>query len=447
MPEITQQLKGKYRNVGVLRFRVQEGTAKESFTAPMCGRMIDRIETLLMVHNGSVEANALGVIHDAAKTASKARINQWYSSTADRRKLFDQSYSLAWGNKMVKADAFITGKVTVGKDGKTTLALECFDRANPATFQRLGTFTIDTDRFVWRDLGYSFAMTKRGRTSLTGKRSSVAEQDKHLFIFRPKRRQQPNDVTKAEPGNIGGVSLKVLADEQELEIREAATEGDGAKWEMKSPAQGKKIVFRLENSTEKKRGIVVRLNGKNVIAGQADDPETSAKFVLLGNGEKKNTKLDIKGFLKLAEGNGANGGKGKAEVQSFKVLVGKEAEEAKAQFGEKAGLLEVIVFEEGETETNGMLIAPRGLPLWQEKRARASYSALRRALMRSSKLTTKIETVRRDGRVVKRELIVPDEAAMEASGPIEFVSFKGKSIAELRIKVLPGDGAGSNPPN
>ena len=55
--------------------------------------------------------------------------------------------------KTVEPDAFLTGKVVVSADRKkTTVTLESFDKDNPARLNTLGTFVVNTDRFVLRDV-------------------------------------------------------------------------------------------------------------------------------------------------------------------------------------------------------------------------------------------------------------------------------------------------------
>src|SRR5262245_11207443 len=127
MPDLIGQLKAKYKykNVGVLRFRVQDAGKKESFDAPLAGRLAERVENLLVLGNGPDESKALGVVHDAGHVAARHKIAAWYTNAADRKKLFGQSYPMAWGNKSVTPDAFLTGKVTLSKDRKaTSLTLE-----------------------------------------------------------------------------------------------------------------------------------------------------------------------------------------------------------------------------------------------------------------------------------------------------------------------------------
>src|SRR5438105_2439368 len=115
MPHIIQSLRDRgCKNVAVLRFQVQKGKRPAHFdNAPLNGSLAQRVENMLIIHGGPRESDALGVIHDAGAVAAKKKIGDWFSSTAQRKKLFELRYPLAWGKKTVQADAFLTGLVTV----------------------------------------------------------------------------------------------------------------------------------------------------------------------------------------------------------------------------------------------------------------------------------------------------------------------------------------------
>src|SRR5438876_692444 len=84
------------------------------------------------------------------------------AAAADRKKLFRLSYPMAWGNRSLTPEAFVTGKVTLSKDRKVTnLALEYFDRDDPAKIRKLTTVSAATDRAILRDLGHSLVLSKR----------------------------------------------------------------------------------------------------------------------------------------------------------------------------------------------------------------------------------------------------------------------------------------------
>src|SRR5215218_6528032 len=146
MPEVKKYLQEKgYKNVGVLRFRVQLGKKAASFdNAPYNGNLPRRVENLLIMNGGDGDEAAVGVIRDAGKAAAAHKIHDWFGDEKQRKQLFDVSYALAWGDKMVKADAFLTGLVCVSQDlKKTTLSLTCFDRKNLQP-KEVVSFTIDT---------------------------------------------------------------------------------------------------------------------------------------------------------------------------------------------------------------------------------------------------------------------------------------------------------------
>jgi hypothetical protein len=116
----------------------------------------------------------------------------------------------------------------------------------------------------------------------------------------------------------------------------------------------------------------------------------------------------------------------------FAVLVGDEAKQAIAQLGDKAGLIEVDVFEEAEAAPGGadeMQISARGLRPRDEHKARASYASLRKALLKSAGLKTTT--------VAKREVIVPDKGDASTADDLKVVKFESRLVGGLSIKVLP----------
>lgn len=472
MGDIVTGLKKKYKNVGVLRFRVQEGTKKESFDSPLSGRLVERVETLLMIHNGPDESKALGLARDVSKTATKAKIGAWYSNPAERNKLFKLKYPMAWGSETVTPDAFVTGKVALSKDRKKTIVtLEAFDKDAPATLRKLGTITMDTDRFVLRDLGYSFALTKQAKARLVAKRSMSDEDENFVEEVEQQSKGKPQTKTqgetRAEPRNIGGIAMELLVKGEPVTIREAATQGDAIKWQVDSPAAGSEVAIRLRNTTGKRLAAVLRLNGVSTINEQKDDPENAAKWVIPAG-----RSYLIRGFY-MVETEGAAEKRGKAikrgddtlvidetqgekqkqndkqpaeksgpKIKPFTVLAGEAARAVIAEMGEKKGLIEVDVFEEGPEKDSEMLISPKGLPPSKAKEARTSYLGYRSALLKSSKLTSTVETKKEGRLVVKREVIVPDKTILEANEKIRMTDFpNARLVSRITIKVMPGEPA------
>jgi hypothetical protein len=487
MPAIVKALKDKgYKNVGVLRFRVRRGIEAPGFDTPLSGNMVTRLASFLIIHGGPVEKEALGVIENASAVAGRAKIASWSDSAAARGKLFKLDYPLAWRKDgedvLVEADVFLTGQVKTSRDlRKTTVQILAFDRAEPNKLVELKSFTMKTDRDLLRDLGYSFRLSDKARASLVAKRGvPSAEVDDMLFPELPKQKRKshapepskaPDEKTedvfarldKAEPDdkeedkeepkageedgvtpeNVGGIEVKMLAGGKPQDIRRTGAAGDVARWMVTSPPAGKEVIFKITNKNKKRMGVVLRLNGVNTVNLQTQEPERCQKWIL-NPGEV----YKIRGFYELPKDKSAKRGEDEEEPKNdedppakpkrlpmkvfpFKVLVGAAAKTAKADMGDKAGLIEIDVFEEG-SEKGELKVTGKGLPTTEKEKARESFIRLRNAHIKHARLKTKVVAT------TKREIIV---AAPEATPPapgegIKVESFDNPSIvAHLAIRV------------
>ncbi len=390
------------KTVGVLKFRVEKGTAKESFTVgPINSNLVGRLENVLIMHVDRDEARAIGVIHDAARTAAPRKVGKWFEDTKERSKLFSISdYPLAWGNRKVKADAFLTGVVKLPADlEKTTVVIQAFTAKEPAKLQTVAQFTVDTDRGILRDLGESFVVSRRG---LAGKNATALDKQAVRKVL---RKRGPDDdpatpvntnpnTPAAGPSNLGGIEVKVLFDGQEQQpTPESAGSGQ---WQLPNRAEsGKPVVISLKNNSDKDRGVTLKINGNNTITAEGAEP--TAKWVI-----KPGKQYDIKGFY--------NG----KDVQLFKVLPLDESLAKQPELGDKYGLIEVDVYDSnGEGEPYEF--TTRGLARSKYIRSRGTLSSLQDALLQSARLKREVRTTKVDGKVMKRELIVPDEAAIQAA--------------------------------
>jgi len=447
MPSIVKKLtEKKYTNIGVLPFRVQRGTGKAGFNTPLSGNLPRRVENLLIIHGNKDEEKTLGVIRDAGRHAYSKKITTWFENDAAQKKLLAiKDYPLAWGEKKVKPDVFLTGLVQVSKDRrKTTVTLQYFDTKS-TTLAELGNFTIRSDRNILRDLGYSFALSAKARGKLTARRTTADDSDDEAFEQlppdektdpgendKPKDKPKRKPDTSAQPDDTGGVRLVMLVDGKPVKIDPSSSEETPFKWQVQSPAAGQIVTFKLENTSAARRGIVLKLNGMSTVNNQTDDSERCRKWVL-DAGET----LNILGYYKVGGGkdddDDKDDNKGKS-VESrhapFKVVVDAEAEKAKELLGDNAGVISLDVFEVG-TEARGTKVSSKGLPPSKEKKARESYVGLRSALIRSARLKTMT--------VAAREVIVADsDEAAEKDGPdIKLVSFDNPQIVgSIAIKVM-----------
>jgi hypothetical protein len=458
MPEILKKLEEKgYKvgsNVGVLRFRVQRGSGKATFKAPLCGSLADRVENLLVIRNPGADKNPMGVIHDAGVVATKNKIDSWFSKPEARQKLFELQYPLAWGKPpaRVKPDVFLTGLLkTTSNMRNSTLTVQYFD-SKSTDLVDLATITFKSDRNIARGFGYSFAIPAKARQQLVAKRSAKGEDvDDLAFEDLPKQDQQDkkqqrkdDDPEKKEqkkqdepekkqqrtptrtqkqdtpknPKSVGGIQVQMLVDDNPIQIR-PATDGGPIAWQLTSPAPGQKVTFRLRNNSARQLGVVLRLNGVSTYEQQTGEPEKCQKWVI-----DPGKTAPIDGFMMPGEGE-------KMQVRPIKVLVGEDARKAREAYGDKAGLIEVDVYEEGNEE-QPLMVSSKGLPPSKERKMRESYVSLRDAMIKSAGLKRSM--------VEKRELLVPDEESTKEAKVTEVPFNKPLLVAHLAIKVVPAGG-------
>jgi hypothetical protein len=438
-PKIVEALHTQgVKNVGVLRFRVQHGDKPASFdVGPINGNLATRLENALVIHGGGDEKEALGVIHDAGKVAARHRAGNWYGNAAEQRKLFDiADYPLAWGSSKVKADAFLTGLVKVTPDYQhCTVAVELI-RA-PGKLEKVIDFNFESDPQLLADLGKSFSVSPR---SLAAAKTRAAR--RKLVFDAVSRRDGEGEGGGGGGGGGGGsgsgggaggmtvaagtVEFQLLADDNPVPITESG-EGDQKAYQLECPDPGKQIVFSIHNtSTDKTVGVDVRLNGTTLLFDKADPAESSRLWVL---GPGKTYKL--KGYY-LDEGKD-----GSKNVTPFKILVDDAAKAMREQLGDKAGVIQVTVFDQGNSPPEDtMQVSLRGPSPLVAKRASEKHSTYRAALMRSAALKSKTEMKTVNGRVVKRELIVKDEdEAARQNAALKAVDFSRSTDAPQTVTV------------
>jgi hypothetical protein len=448
--DIVEVLRKKgVKNVGVLRFRVKEGNRAETFNAgPLNGNLAVRLENVLVMHAGSDEKDALGVIHNAGETAAQHKVGKWHDSEAEQRKLFAvESYPLAWGNKKVKADAFLTGLVKISSDYKHgTVVIEMM--RTPGKVEKLTEVAFDGDPSLLLDLGKSYSLSKR---SLGSARTAAKTRD---LVFEEVKKRNDTATGDTNPGTgdtnpgtgnsgttpggngdqpvvnkdsieVGGVEFQILSGGQPVAIKAKDGANNGG-YQIESPEPGKEVVFKITNKTDKTLGVDVKLNGSSVFLEQTDDPANCRVFIL--KPEEKYRSYTLRGYI-IQESEDA-----KPKVAPFKVLVGEEAQkwrESAGQLADKAGTLSITVFEEGDQTGTEMLVSARGVKKHQDKAARANLGLLQRSLMKAGHLKRDLK---------QRELIVADKDSMkEVEGIVKSADFTRKTVAigSATISVLP----------
>jgi hypothetical protein len=346
-----------YKNVGVLHFVLQKGDHKPTYAAGMINaNMAARLETALVMQNDP--NNPVGIIHDASKVAAeKAPRSHWSAADARlRAALFDHDYPLAWGNKTVKADAFLTGNVRLSADMQTTtLRILCFDKkANK--LEEVTKFDVKTDRDILAEAGQSFVLSR----SLVKKRSLEAKDKEDLDDLMDTdaaksakdRDENKGGAANAKGGNLANeyVEFEVWYDEERQAPAADANEGGEAR--ITPPRPGQKVTFSFKNKTGEDIGLVMFVNGKSTLEYMTDAPEMCRRWVLPADGKT----YWIRGYLDEND-----------VLKPFKIA-SKDDETVKNELADKLGLIEVFVFLKGEgkvppKETTEEMLVSRGLNL------------------------------------------------------------------------------------
>jgi hypothetical protein len=310
----------QYKNIGVLKFRVQKGEREPSFDVGLLNaNMATRLEYALILANN--ESNPIGITRDASRTAASLDKKASYLMADQRKGLFELRYPLAWGKDRVSVDAFLTGVVQLDRDfRKTTVAIESFDRKD-AELQQIVKFTVDTDRSILSDAGETFSLVKRNM--------GLSQRGDELDEAAVKNAAERSDgkASKNTDPVEQVLDLGIYYDGNKQEIK---TEADGNR-RVAGPPDGKPVWFTVKNKTKDRLAIVLRVNGVNTLHKEGPEKQVDqcTKWVL-----DPDTLYSIKGFY-LRDN----------RVEEFKVQSPAGLTSLDPQ---KLGLIEVAVFQKGE---------------------------------------------------------------------------------------------------
>lgn len=398
MGKLAQRNKN-YKNIAVLPFKVEKGTRSASYHGgPIATGITTRLENcLIMTQKVKAGETPIGIIRDAAGVASAAKVKGYTSSTTQRMRLFNLTYPLAWGNARVKPDVFITGVISnMTNRRKTTVYIKCFDKNSQVIggvvqLHTLCSFTFDTDRAMFRDLGYHYALNRRAlaRNVTPKKRDEIAADqiEKQEKGQQPAQGGQGAQAEAHDTDNIAGFKFEIYYDGKKQTIRKLAEQGSQAKSGLYQvdpvPDGTKKVEFRLTRNTdeEKTLGVVVKVNGKSTFQEEEVDSLQCRKWLYA---KKWTGKTDVfEGFY--ATGSDKN-------VKKFIVLSPTELKEREKELGQRVGWIDVDVFGPGEDKNSGdepKMISSRGLSSRSLAKKPKTFKALQEAMLKANKIKFK----------------------------------------------------------
>jgi hypothetical protein len=262
-----------YQSVGVLKFEVQRGgpTGPISMSAgDLNSQMATRMENALIL---TTDKAPLDVVRAASEVAAKRDAKAGYHSEAARKALLAEKYPLAWGNKQVDVDGFVTGRVVLSPDYKTaTVILRAFGKDN-LKMTEIARIEAPIGRSLLVDAGQPFAVSMpaiRQRLLLLGAAAPPPE-DVVLEDARQSAKKVDEDSTQKAPENKIAVQSPAVAAagvkeqlDKVLKV-EVLYNGKVVDWKsanrLPTPKENENVAIRLR-ATER-LGVVLRVNGVN----------------------------------------------------------------------------------------------------------------------------------------------------------------------------------------
>lgn len=316
--------KEKYKNVGVLKFRVAKGKAPLSFdVGPLNSNMADRLENALILSDDS--ETPIGIIKNASQVAVQKKLAS-YMTPKGLNSLFEETYPLAWSDARVKADAFVTGIVKISPDmTKAVVTLEVLDRASlkqkSIHFTKVAEFDVKTDRTILGDIGQSFLVKRSARGFSPDEQDTVAAKD-----------SADRDDNKTPPTQSQENYIELGISYNGQKQNPTPDPGSGGELHVPEPQEGQKVSLSIKNISNVQIGVVLMVNGLSTWQAQTDEPINCLKWIL-----DPGVKFDIQGIYQDVK-----------SYQPFRVLSAAESE-AKS-FTEYTGMIHAHVFITGTSE-------------------------------------------------------------------------------------------------
>jgi hypothetical protein len=400
-----------YECVGVLNFQVKrQGGDANMRVGRLNALMATRLENALilaLVHHKDLRP---GIVCRAGDAAPKGAT---YLNAAGRAQLLAAEYPLAWGDKVVKVNAFLTGEVIFTKDMKEAdVIIQVFDDRQPGKFQELTRFKTHTTVGMLSDMDMDF--TVRGLFDDAKKPAKGAKKrpkDERIDFSARLQLDEllptpETDIVPAkgenDPKNIGGAEKKQNAGEPpptpfanvlKFEVYYDKEPQDLVK-NPRPPRLGQNVHFEVENLTKQRLGLVLRVNGINTVDDdrQVKDPDKYARWVLAPG-----KRYGIYGFYKR-DGDGGKDG-ANAICERFKPGLLKQVEDnSQLVVQSKLGKIELDVFVADDDARNGPTRS-----LGQPAERKASFEELSQAVAETEQRALQTPT---DG---SRELILVDK--------------------------------------
>lgn len=314
------------RNIGVLKFQVRIGDEPATGSAGELNLNLARRLTVALIL--ALPDEKMGVIGNANEIlAAMSTANT--TSIEGRKSCFDgRGFTRAWNDRVtVTPDLFITGEAVLSKDRKTTtIKLVAFGEDGKEDTSIRG-FTVPTSARTLIDTNHRYILTKKDHPDLFDGSKGFKEK-----TFREASQTESNKQVMERPN--GGPTF-----ERDLPVRVTVYYGDkpqsAVNGAIPEPKSDDKIWFKVENLSEDRYGVVLKINGVNTIFDERLPDAECHKWIV----EPRKT-IEIRGFQRAMKGS-----------NDIVVLNSKQSLEAAAGFGPEAGTFRVTLFRDGSADS------------------------------------------------------------------------------------------------
>ena len=344
--EVCQQK--EIRSLGVLKFLVRKDGKFSDSAGTINALLAKRLEVALVLANDPIQP--LTLIRDASSVA-RSLDGASHLSRQGRQPLFAAKFPAMWGERQVSADGFVTGVCTVSDDLKTLefsllLASRTDNRLEAVGPDRVAEVTSS----VLIESGESF----RTRGAFDGGQIETGQEFPDdlpggLGTESGKEAGQNNAKKAGKPETLVSLAKKVkgretvhpLADPDAAVRLQVRYDGQAVPFEirdgralLREPTSGQRVELILtKDSTPKRYGVVVKVNGQNTLKKQVLPDAQCAKWIL----DEPRQRAGIRGYQINAD-----------EFEEFRVLNRDDSKAREVDYGAEVGTLSITVFGEGQ---------------------------------------------------------------------------------------------------
>jgi hypothetical protein len=315
-------------HVGVLNFCVQLGNKPAYNAGPLNRRLANRLELALLLALDPATNNdrvrILQYASDAVVEQSILKAN--HLTVVGRQAFFNRDYTPWWGSESegLQPHAFVTGvaRIDLEKE-RVTVTIQAFDSEGEKLLTA-HTFDVPLDPRTLSEAGVSLvARGQKFKDKEIKPTSSTPPEIKPKAGSLLRGFDTLNAVAKLRT-TLGDspVKLKLLYDGKEQEL-----DYDGR---YPEPKEGQKVQFLLSNDSDLDFGVVLRVNGRNTLYPDRDNPDDRLAPMWI---VRKKETLPINGFYYRV-----------GDPKAFEVATKEQSQNASRKYGPKPGTFSFAVF-------------------------------------------------------------------------------------------------------